>query len=224
MSLESDYISAIQAADEARAQRLADELAKEDEVDAAARAALESDHWRLAKAAVWYAGVGIPVFPIKPNEKRPLLPRAHPEVVEQSTCKGECGRDGHGLYDATLDPVKIREWWSHHPFANIGMPTGRPDTWDVIDVDGQTGVASMWNDQPLGGCLADDYMIHGRVKTPRDGGHHLFIPSAGRGNGTNIYPGVDYRGTGGYVLLPPSRIEGVEYRWLQRSTAIGGEV
>jgi hypothetical protein len=166
---------------------------------------------RLAVAAQWYANQGVPVFPIRPNDKRPLIPKAHSNPNEQATCKRDCGFDGHGLYDATTDPARVADWWSRWPSANIGMPTGR--LWDVLDVDGPLGVATMWATRKLGGCLADSLNILGHVITPRDGGHHLYVPVSGRGNGSGIYPGVDYRGTGGYVLVPPSVIDQREYHF-----------
>jgi hypothetical protein len=49
------------------------------------------------------------------------------------------------------------------------------------------------------------------------------VPPAGRGNGVKILPGVDYRGAGGYVVLPPSRgYNGRLYRWLTPLARSGG--
>ncbi len=42
----------------------------------------------------------------------------------------------------------------------------------------------------------------------------MFIAPTGRGNGANIYPHVDFRGKGGYVILPPSiGANGRRYQW-----------
>lgn len=211
MSLETDYIAAIQAGDEPLAARLALQIDPP-------HTPPPEDPWRLARAAIWYIEQHVPIFPIAPGGKRPLLPRRHTQ--QEPSCRGECGQLGHGLYDATLDPVQIRSWWMHTPQANLGMPTGR--LYDVYDIDGFTGVASVWGSHPIGpfDCFRDTLTVLGHVSTPRPGGHHLYTAPAGRGNATALLPGVDYRGTGGYVLLPPSYIDTEdytgEYQWLDR--------
>jgi hypothetical protein len=53
------------------------------------------------------------------------------------------------------------------------------------------------------------------VSTPRAGGVHRFVRATGRGNGQRIAPGLDYRGRGGYVVAPPSVVEGRRYTWLR---------
>jgi hypothetical protein len=53
-------------------------------------------------AALYYASLGWPVFPIAPRSKRPLI----------SVDKG-----GRGLHDATTDLALIRQWWTDFPTA-----------------------------------------------------------------------------------------------------------
>lgn len=162
----------------------------------------------LLAAALWYAEQGMPCFPCRPGDKIPLIPNPHPvNSPERATCRGECGRDGHGLYDANTDPEKIRTWWTTTPAANIGLPTGL--RYDVIDIDGPTGY------QSLAGLKADlmfPQRYAGRVLTPR-GGMHIYIPAEGSGNAGAVEPGIDYRGIGGYVLAPPSRSAEHGRRW-----------
>lgn len=131
----------------------------------------------LLGAALTYATWGWPVFPIKPGHKTPLT--------------------RHGLHDATTDPMLLRSWWATWPQANIGLPTGH--RFDVVDVD-PAGLA-WWTRMRL----ADhpDDVFHGQVSTPR-GGYHLYRLPTGAGNLADFAPGVDFRGTGGYVLAPPS--------------------
>jgi hypothetical protein len=56
-------------------------------------------------AALRYASQGVPVFPLAPRSKFPLISGAN---------------DGHGLHDATTDAARIQAWWMAHPTANIG--------------------------------------------------------------------------------------------------------
>lgn len=145
---------------------------------------------RLGPSALWYAKQGWAVFPLAPNGKQPLLSK----------------RDGgNGLHDATTDLDQIRAWWQRYPEANIGLPTGH--LFDVIDIDGPTGIESMHALEP--GALPD---IHGKVGTPR--GFHLYVKNTGDGNRAGVRPGIDYRGQGGYVVGPPSQIDLRRYAWL----------
>ncbi|MGO5251634.1 bifunctional DNA primase/polymerase [Atopobiaceae bacterium LCP21S3_F11] len=141
----------------------------------------------LVDAALWYAALGVPVFPLEPGGKRPY-------------------RGSHGCKDAVTDPAQIRAWWTAAPASNIGIATGH--VVDVIDLDGAAGVKSwagdMWEALPP---------IVGRARTRRPGGWHLYTPATGMGNRASMFPGVDYRGQGGYVVAPPSIVDGVTYRW-----------
>lgn len=143
----------------------------------------------LAMAAGWYASHGVPVFPLRPRTKVPL-------------------HGSRGFKDATTDTIVVERWWKQHPRANIGMPTGV--RWDVIDIDGPRGYAS------LAAMLDEDIVppILARAWTPRSG-QHLYIAPTGDGNAASFRPGVDYRGAGGYVVLPPSvGVNGLLYDWM----------
>lgn len=174
----------------------------------------------LADAALWYASAGVPVFPCRPRAKAPLLRAAHKAVPESATCKGECGRLGHGLHDATTDLDQVRAWWAATPAANIGTPTGIH--WDVIDVDGPAGYAAI-------GLLAEAGLLPpllAKAHTPGDStadpvrprGAHYYIAATGDGNaasGKVLPEGLDYRGLGGYVLAAPSvGPDGNRYEWI----------
>lgn len=182
---------------------------------------LATRHTRLAQpealhaAARWYAANGIAVFPCAPRSKAPLIKAAHPPGDPQrATCRGECGRLGHGLYDATTDLTQIDTWWNATPTANIATPTGhRFDVID-IDVDDEQGHAGY---QSLGLLRQEGKLptVHGWVATPR-GGMHAYIRPTGDGNASKFRPGLDFRGAGGYVLAPPSvGANGRRYDWLE---------
>ena len=130
--------------------------------------------------ALFYASKDIPVFPVSSKTKIPMVKR--------------------GFYSATTDADQIRRWWRQWPTANIGMPTG--SGFDVIDVDGPEGRESLKIrlnlETPMPTILA-------HAITPRDGvGHHLYVKASGSKTVPNALPKVDYKATGGYVLLPPS--------------------
>ena len=173
------------------------------------------------EAAQWYATVlEWPVFPLKPRGKKPLT--------------------AHGFKDATLDLNIIASWWMRWPDANLATPTGHRSQggcgFDVIDIDGQVGYASLSNikhaDCPpecsstrFCPALGELPQIVARAFTPgdptkqRSPGRHYYTPATGDGNASNYEPGLDYRGLGGYVVLPPSiGISGRRYSWLTPPT------
>lgn len=143
----------------------------------------------LPSAAHWYGLNGIAVFPLRPRDKRPYP-------------------GSSGFKDATTDITTIDGWWTERPDSNIGAPTGL--LFDVIDIDGWIGWRSIIDhDIDLAGRIA-------RSNTTRPGGCHIFVTPTGRGNGAHLFPGIDMRGKGGYVALPPSvGANGKRYEWIQ---------
>lgn len=164
----------------------------------------------LLEHALMYAARGWHVFPLKPRAKTPALPRAHDRGAPP--CHGECGRDGHGLHDATTDPEKIRRWWDRFPDANIGIRTGSASGFTVVDIDPPDGEVILELLEKIHGPLPET----ATAITGRDGTHYLFAndqPLSGRngGLGTNI----DVKADGGYIVAPPSIHEsGKPYVWL----------
>lgn len=64
----------------------------------------DSDSFTTAlKAALFYAGKGMPVFPYNPSNKSPMTL--------------------HGFKDASNDPDIIKVWWENFPDSAIGLPT-----------------------------------------------------------------------------------------------------
>jgi hypothetical protein len=145
----------------------------------------------LIDAALLYARLGYPVFPLAPRSKLPLIP------AEQG---------GHGLHDATTDTAQIRAWWEAHPIANIGLRTGV--SFDVIDLDSEAAVDA------LEAARDGRERVAGPVVATGKGFHYFMLPT-GLGNRASVLPGVDFRGQGGYVVAPPSEHpSGTRYRWI----------
>jgi hypothetical protein len=103
--------------------------------------------------------------------------------------------------------------WERWPDANIGAPTGAANNFWVLDVDtveghGVDGSASL---REL--VAKNSELPHTRMsKTPTGGLHYLFKCPPGahiKNSASEIGPGLDVRGDGGMVLLPPSIKPGV---------------
>lgn len=132
----------------------------------------------VVSAALWYASIGLHIFPLQAGAKIPH-------------------RGTRGCKDAATDPDQIIEWWRRWPDSNVAIATGH--LVDVIDIDGPEGVTSWARTTNLPAVL-------GTVNTPRAGGTHLYVAASGEGNAAGIFPGVDIRGLGGYCVAPPSYV------------------
>lgn len=93
---------------------------------------------------------------------------------------------------ATCDETQIRAWWTRWPGASIGLVTGVRSGLYVVDVDPRKGGTSDGLPETL------------TASTISGGTHHYYRHVPGLGNRANIVTGVDTRGDGGYVVVPPS--------------------
>ncbi len=145
--------------------------------------------------ALSLARKGYAVFPCRPNSKQPLHMGS--------------------FHDATVDEFQIVSWWDACPDANIGMYPAAGYMGDLLivdadikkDVDGRDAIT----------YAPDTYPPTLIVSTPSGGEHHYYgLPegvkvqsSAGR-----LGDGLDVRSHGGYVLMPPSVVDGKPYEWV----------
>lgn len=127
---------------------------------------------------------------------------------------GKVPRTPRGVLDATTNAVTISEWWERWPDAGIGLACGGASGVWVLDLDGQEAADRFVALQVEHG----DIPKTAAVRTGR--GWHLYFasPSTGeeiRNSASRVAPGIDVRGTGGYVVLPPSlHPSGIRYEWL----------
>src|SRR6266567_5061348 len=151
----------------------------------------------LNEAALLYAQNGWPVFPLAGKVPYAyLLP----------------GVKSHGHKDATTDPGTLHTWWSEHPKANIGLPTGAVSGVLVVDMDVPEG---HFNLPKLQNTYAPFPQTR-RARTANGGLHYYFqYPQDGKrypgAVGLSGLIGIDVRAEGNYVVLPPSRLYGRKY-------------
>lgn len=157
-------------------------------------------------AALAYAALGLPVFPVAPVDP----------------VSGACGcREGpacdqvakHPLVrwadQATTDAAQVRSWWSWKPDANIGVPTGVRSGLVVVDIDRHHGGLETRTELEAAGLVFPPTL----PARTRAGGWHFFYQAPGGRRvpnttgalaGVGETPGIDVRGDGGYVIVAPS--------------------
>lgn len=148
--------------------------------------------------ALGYAKHGIRVFPCRPNDKRPFA-------------------GTHGCLDATTNLDTIRKWWRDYPDANVAIATGAGLV--VLDIDTK-GDANGWESFDKLLRTHGPHTATRWAQTPSGGAHFYFRVKCELRNSTSkLAPGIDVRGDGGYVLAPPSVVDGKPYKWLGRDPA-----
>ncbi|MFM9369059.1 bifunctional DNA primase/polymerase [Streptomyces sp. Da 82-17] len=158
---------------------------------------------------------GLAVIPLS-RTKLPALRSPHrDEPNPPAACHGECGRPGHGVYDATTDPVRIRELFAAAPWATgYGIACGLPPHHLIgIDLDDKPGPESPGTSATLRElALRHLFSIPDTVVvlTP-SGGRHLWLSGPPDvvvpNSASRLAPGIDVRGAGGYLVGPGSRTE-----------------
>lgn len=144
------------------------------------------------RAALWYAGRGLRVHPLRAGSKLPMLSRWQDR--------------------ATTAAATIADWWTRWPDAGVGIGTGTDSRVVAVDIDNRHG-----GDDALAALERE----HGEVPTTwrcltAGGGLHLYVrhPGGHVGNRAGMWPGIDLRGDGGYVVAPPTTLDdGRLYAW-----------
>lgn len=142
-------------------------------------------------AALDLAASGFPVFPLIPNEKKPLI--------------------GGWQQKATTNAAQITAWWEDEPHANIGIPTERLL---VVDVDPRKGGNATMAELRILDFEFPDTL----ASVTAGGGAHLIfsLPADAPLSGGNdlLGQGVDVKSHGGFIVAPGSTIDGKTYRWV----------
>ena len=107
---------------------------------------------------------------------------------------------------------EVRNWFRQQPDANIGIVTGKVSNLVVIDVDPRHGGA-----ESLAGLeSAHERLPHTIEALTGSGGRHIYFEHPGFDiqNRVGLKPGIDLRGDGGCVVVPPSlHPSGKRYDW-----------
>jgi hypothetical protein len=131
-----------------------------------------------------------------------------------------CHPTGHnplvagGFKAATTDEETIRGWWQRWPEAAVALRTGKESGVFAVDVDPRNGGSySVEHLESQHGPLPESV----ESKTG-GGGRHLLLQWPGEKvpcSVGKIAPGIDVKGDGGYVILPPSdHKSGKQYCWM----------
>ncbi|TFH66986.1 MAG: DNA primase [Gemmatimonadales bacterium] len=143
-------------------------------------------------AEVYAAKLGWKVFPILPLNKRP--------------------RTTHGFHDATDKADMIAQWWHNNPTDGIGIATGLVSGVVVIDIDPRNGGNESLSalEKQYGPLPATPL-----CETGGGGRHFYFTHPGGVFPCVNkLYPGIDLKADGGYVIAPfSSHPSGTLYQW-----------
>lgn len=144
----------------------------------------------ILNTALTYGAQGLPVIPLN----------------------GKIPRVMNGSKDHSVDTPSLQRWWRMWPDADIGICTGHPlpggGKLIVIDIDTAHDGRASWN--ALTHTYGKPYPVDTYRVDTQSGGSHLYLRVPEACNIRNFqsrrdgFEGIDLRGTGGYVVAPPS--------------------
>ena len=132
------------------------------------------------------------VFPVNPNNKRPLISNWQSRACNQ--------------------PEELKSLFAPFPNAMIGVVTGPLNMLTVFDIDVKNGVNGIQSLKDLGIQMSTGMIS----RTPTGGAHFYHFSGLRKFKSTagKIGPGIDVRCNGGYVIAPGSIGTAGTYRWL----------
>jgi len=142
----------------------------------------------ILETVIQYLELGLNIIPVSRN-KTPLVPWKE-------------------YQNRMATPEEVQTWWSRWPDANIGIVTGKISGIVVVDLDSPDAIQwvrekGLFENTPV-------------VRTKK--GLHVYYAHPGYEikNSVNVAgKRIDIRADGGYVVAPPSEINGHIYTWLQ---------
>lgn len=145
-------------------------------------------------SALALAAHGFRVFPLKADSKLPAV-KAWPDI-------------------ATDDAETIRALWADMPAANVGIYTNayRDRHMCVVDIDMKNGNNGLDEFMRLADEHGGDIPVT-RTVISTTGGIHLYFttPFPIKSGAGELAPGIDTRGSGGYVVAPGATLGGKSY-------------
>ena len=151
----------------------------------------------LLESALQYARRGWYVFPCREKNGEPFFDK---KLGKERFLKAKSPYILGGFQVATTDEHQIKEWWTKWPNAAIGVSCGHSNL-VAIDIDIKDGRKGFDNFMRLN--VSDSGALHSL--TPSGGNHIIY--SGQEHSQANVLKGVDLRSIGGYILVPPSKIE-----------------
>jgi len=152
----------------------------------------------------------------------PVFPTYGPDPARASGCScsdRECSSPGkhpatrEGVKAASTEPRMAGIFWSRHSARGIGMATGGDSGVWALDLDGPDGLRELDELTRVNGELPATVAS----RTGGGGVHLLFRMPRDRdvrNSAKKVGPNIDVRGTGGYIILPPSvHVSGKRYAW-----------
>lgn len=140
----------------------------------------------LYETAIGLSRRGMSVFPLIPRQKTPVA------AWKQFSVK-------------PADPATVAYWWQQWPDCNIGLATGTVSGLFVLDCDTDAAIREV---------TRRGLPNTNGAYTARGIQYYFKMPDFPVGNRAALLPGIDIRGTGGYVVAPPSvHPSGVLYGW-----------
>lgn len=140
----------------------------------------------MLEAAIGYINRGFSVMPLRPDDKRPLM------------------ASWKDLQNNRMSIGDAQGYWRETPNANVGIITGKISGITVLDVDGDRGVDAM-----RGAGIKPPSQTTA-VMTP-NGYHYWYEYNETLKQGAGFLDHIDVRNEGGYVVAPPSVVDGKKY-------------
>jgi hypothetical protein len=97
--------------------------------------------------------------------------------------------------------------WQAYADDNVGIVTGKISNISAVDIDGVVGAESFETLPSL---------PQTRIHSTPHGKHYIYEYDERLYTAAGFLPGVDVRSDGGFIIAPPSKVDGLEYKMFNR--------